>query len=64
MLFNVIRIKFLCGGDGCNVILDIYTTEHDKHLKTNCPNDSFGQLRNENLRTPLKLRFKPYRFSN
>ena len=63
VIFNLTRISYLCDGNGCNVILDIYTTEQDINLKTNCSNDSFGQLRNENLRTSLKLRYRPYRFT-
>ena len=45
------------------ISLDIYTTEDDLNLKTNCSNNVYGQLRNENLHTPMKLRSKPYRFT-
>ena len=61
--FNMTRIKYQCNGSGCSVILDIYTTQHDKNLQTNCSNDSFGQLKNENLRIPLKVRYHPYRLT-
>ena len=61
--FNITKINRYCNGYECIVILDIYTTEYDKNLKTNCSNDGFGQLRNENLRTPLYLRNRPYRFT-
>ena len=61
--FNLTRIKHQRDTKGCNVILDIYTTEYDKNLNTNCSNDGFGQLRNENLWTPLYLRHRPYRFT-
>ena len=63
VVFNMTRINKQCGGEVCRVILDIYTTEYDQNLKTNCSNDSFGQLRNENLRIPLKPRYRPYRFT-
>ena len=62
--FNMTRIKNECDTKVCNVILDIYTTKRDRNLETNCSNDGFGQLRNENLRTPLKLRYSPYRFTS
>ena len=45
------------------IILDIYTTEDDQNLKTNCSNDGFGQLRNENLLTPMTPRLPTYRFT-
>ena len=61
--FNLTKLKHQRDAKGCNVILDIYTTEYDKNLKTNSSNDSFSQLRNENLRTPLYLRYAPYRFT-
>ena len=63
VMFNMTRINGDCERDRCKVILDIYTTEYDKNLKTNCSNDVFGQLRNENLRTPLRPRYQPYRFT-
>ena len=63
VMFNLTRIKHQRDTKGCNVILDIYTTEYDKNLNKNCSNDGFGQLRNENLRTPLHLRYGPYRFT-
>ena len=59
--FNLTRIKHQRDAKGCNVILDIYTTEYDKNLNTNCSKDGFGQLRNENLWTPLHLRYHPYK---
>ena len=64
-MFNMAKINRHCDGDGCNVtcVLDIYTTEYDKNLRTNCSKDGFGQLRNENLHTPLFNRYKPYRFT-
>ena len=40
----------------CYPRLDIYTTRDDKNLETNCANDNYGQLRNEDLHEPLKLR--------
>ena len=40
----------------CYPRLDIYTTRDDKNLVTNCANDNYGQLRNEDLHEPLKLR--------
>ena len=61
--FNITKINNHCGGGVCTVILDIYTTGHDKNLFMNCSNDGFGQLRNENLQTPLYLRYKSYRFT-
>ena len=64
VMFNISKIYRLCGRVGCIVLLDIYTTEYDKNLKINCSNDPFGQLRNENLRTPLRLRHKPYRYTD
>ena len=63
VIFNITKINRYCNGHECIVILDIYTTEYDKNLKTNCSNDEFGQLRNENLRTPFHLRNRPYRFT-
>ena len=38
-----------------------YTTKDDRDLKTNCIHDSFGQLGNEDLHTPLYNRSRPYR---
>ena len=61
--FNYTKVRHQRCAKGCNVILDIYTIEYDKNLKTNCSNDGIGQLRNENLRTPLHLRYHPYRFT-
>ena len=61
--FNLTKIKHQCTRGRCTVFLDIYTTDYDKNLKTNCSNDGFGQLRNENLRTPLRPRSTPYRFT-
>ena len=63
VMFNMTKINGDCDGDSCKVILDIYTTEYDKNLKTNCSKDAFGQLRNGNMYTPLDLRDKPYRFT-
>ena len=63
VMFNRTRVNGECERDICKVILDIYTNEHDKNLKINCSNDGFGQLMNENLRTPLYLRNRPYRFT-
>ena len=45
----------------CFVRLDIYTAEHDRNLRTNCLNNVYGQLRNKNLNSPLKL--GSYRFT-
>ena len=45
------------------VMLEIYTTDDDLNLKTNCSNDGFGQMRNENLHTPLTPRADPHRFT-
>ena len=61
MKFNITKINHQCSIGNCNVFFDVYTTEHDKNVKTNCSNDSFGQLRNENLCVPLRPRYKPYR---
>ena len=61
--FNYTKVKHQRDTKGCNVILDIYTTEYDRNLETNCSKDGFGQLRNENLWTPLHLRYHPYRFT-
>ena len=63
VMFNLTKVKHQRCAKGCNVILDIYTTECDKNLNTNCSKDGFGQLRNENLWTPLHLRYHPYRFT-
>ena len=48
----------------CYPRLEIYTTKSDANLDRNCSVDVFGQLRNENLHTPLKPRNKKYRFTN
>ena len=48
----------------CVPSLDIYTTKSDANLDCNCSIDVFGQLRNENLHTPLKPKGKLYRFTN
>ena len=48
----------------CYPRLEIYTTKSDANLDRNCSVDAFGQLRNDNLHTPLKLRNKKYRFTN
>ena len=65
VMFNRTKINRHCDADGCKVtcVLDIYTTEYDKNLQTNCSKDGFGQLRNENLHTPLFNRYEPYRFT-
>ena len=65
VMFNMTKINRHCDADGCKVtcVLDIYTTEYDKNLKTNCSKDVFCQLRNGNLYPPLDLRDKPYRFT-
>ena len=64
-MFNRTSINRHCDADGCKVtcVLDVYTTEYDKNLQTNCSKDVFGQLRNGNLNTALDLRDKPYRFT-
>ena len=60
--FNKTNIDLHCVKDvKCFVRLDIYTTEHDRNLRTNCSNNVFGQLRNENLNSPLKS--GSYRFT-
>ena len=64
VMLNITEINHHCDGDGCTVLMDFYTTEYDKNLKTNCSNDGFGQLRNENLHTPLRPRDQPYRFTS
>ena len=62
--FNFTNINVLCTkGVLCKVILEIYTTENDQNLKFNCSKDGFGQLRNENLHTPLTLRDKAHRYT-
>ena len=48
----------------CVPSLDIYTTKSDANLDRNCSIDVFGQLRNEDLHTPLKPKGKLYRFTN
>ena len=48
----------------CYPRLDIYTTKSDPNLDRNCSLDTFGQLRNENLHTPLRPRHKMYRFTS
>ena len=48
----------------CYPRFEIYTTLDDSNFQNNCSSDVYGQLRNENLHTPLKLRSKPYRFTN
>ena len=62
--FNKTNIRLHCvNGAKCIVRLDIYTREDDQNLRTHCSNNGFGQLRNENLHTPLRLRHEPYRFT-
>ena len=62
--FNKTNIDLHCvNGAKCTVRLDIYTSQEDQNFRTNCSNNGFGQLRNENLHPPLKLRHKPYRFT-
>ena len=62
--FNKTNIDLHCvNGAKCNVRLDIYTSQDDQNLRTKCSNNGYGQLRNENLHTPLKLRHEPYRFT-
>ena len=41
----------------------IYTTDATEDLETRCHNRNYGQLRNENLHTPLYVRIRPYRFT-
>ena len=48
----------------CVPSLDIYTTKSYANLDRNCSVNVFGQLRNENLHTPLKPKGKLYRFTN
>ena len=60
--FNKTNLKLLClNGTRCVVRLDIYTSEDDQNLMTNCSNNGYGQLRNENLHT--LLRPGTYRFT-
>ena len=62
--FNKTNIELLCvNGTRCILRLDIYTSEDDQNLMTNCSSNGFGQLRNENLNTPLRNWGKPYRFT-
>ena len=62
VLFNKTNIDVHCvNGIECVVMLDIYTIEHDRNIRTNCSNAGFGQLRNENLHTPLRP--ETYRFT-
>ena len=62
--FNKTNIALHCvNGARCAVRLDIYTTQDDQNLRSNCSNNVNGQLRNENLHTPLYNRGKPYRFT-
>ena len=61
--FNLTNVNHHCGRESCNVILDIYTTKEDKNFQKNCSKDHFGQLKNENLHTPLSPRNGPYRFT-
>ena len=59
---NKTNIELHCANDEiCLVRLDIYTTEDDQNLRTKCSNNVYGQLRNENLYTPL--RHGTYRFT-
>ena len=52
--FNKTNIDVHCvNGGRCVVRLDIYTSEDDKNLITNCSNNGYGQLHNENLHSPL-----------
>ena len=61
---NKTNIDLHCvNGAKCIVRLDIYTSENDQNFRTKCSNDGYGQLRNENLHTPLILRHEPYRFT-
>ena len=53
------NIRYQC--PDCMIHFHIYTTDDDKDLKTQCHNKNYGQLRNENLHTPLLPRKKPYR---
>ena len=62
--FNRTNIKIQCGDyNNCVVSLDIYTTEDDLNLQKNRSINVFGQLRNENLHTPMRHRSKPYRYT-
>ena len=47
----------------CYPRLELYTTDRDRNIRSRCSRDAYGQLRNENLHTPLNLRYKPYRFT-
>ena len=49
----------------CKVKLHIYTTDSDiqNDIASQCHNKKYGQLRNENLHTPLNARLNPYRFT-
>ena len=60
--FNNTNIELYYVNDSWNVVqLDIYTSENDQNLRKKCSNNGFGQVRNENLHTPLGNRGKPYR---
>ena len=39
--------------------MDIYTTKDDQNIQKRCSSNGYGQLRNENLHTPLNLRNSP-----
>ena len=45
------------------ISLDIYTTEDDLNLETNCSRNIYGQLMNGNIHTPMRPRSEPYRFT-
>ena len=61
---NFTNIEIYCAkAEACKVTLDIYTTENDQNLKMNCSRNAYGQLRNENLFTPMTHQFKQYRFT-
>ena len=50
--FNFTTARSTCRS--CYPRFDIYTTRDDSNLVKNCSINNFGQLRNENLHTPLK----------
>ena len=61
---NFTNIEIYCAkAEACKVTLNIYTTENDQNLKMNCSRNAYGQLRNENLFTPMTHQFKQYRFT-
>ncbi len=64
--YNLTKMSLNCSRNECaKVFLGFHTTDQDKQTSKQCFSSYFGQVRNENLVTPLRttLQYNKYRFT-